>query len=205
MIESIYVIKDSMYFAWFALLLLFAGFCLSYVVDMFKIKALMWFPHWFVKIMSKHVNPKAKFLKIFLVIFLFNSISIFIYMLSGLLVIVPFVIAFFTGLNIGISVFIPPKHNVDGYEVRELGGPLHILRFMLFSTSVLVFEVAVFSLALGMGMAVGIAELSLGSMGPSALSFISELLALRIMAYITLCVPLLAVSAYMEASVIKGV
>jgi len=203
--EAIYIVRDNIYFTWFALLVFFLGFCASYVVYDLKIKALMWFPHWFMKFLSRWVNPKAKFIRIFLVIFLFNSISIMLYMISGIFIIVPAIIAFLTGMNIGITVFLPPMTNIEGFEVRQLRGPGHALKFILFSTLVLVLEVLVFSVALGMGMSLGSAVSTLTDSGLGSALFIAELLALRLNAYFTLCVPVLAASAYMEASVIKGV
>jgi len=208
MLEAIYLIKSNIYFTWFALLIFFSGFCFSYLVDHFKIRFLAWFPHWFIKFMSKHVNPKASFLKIFLIIFLFNSISIAVYMMSGLFVIFPYIIAFLTGMNIGLTVFIPPKANIEGYEMGHPHGAGNMFKMMLFSTFVMVLEIVTFSLALGMGMSLGIAVAAVSTANPSASTgasmFLAELLSMRLRTYILFCVPVLAVSAYMEADVIKG-
>ena len=208
MLEAIYLIKSNIYFTWFALLIFFSGFCFSYFVDHFNIKFLTWFPHWFLKFMSKYVNPKASFLKIFLIIFFFNSISIAVYMMSGLFVIFPYVIAFLTGMNIGLTVFIPPKLSIEGYEMGHPHGAGKMFKMMLFSTFVMVLEIVTFSLALGMGMSMGIAVAAVSTANPSASTgasmFLAELLSMRLRTYILFCVPVLAVSAYMEASVIKG-
>lgn len=208
MLEAIYVVKENIYFTWFALLVFFAGFCSSYAVDHFNIKFLIWFPRWFLKKMSKYVNPKAGFMRIFLVIFLFNSISIAAYMISGLFVIFPFIIAFLTGMNIGLTVFIPPKMTIEGYEMGHVHGAGKLFKLMLFSTFVLVLEIITFSLALGMGMSLAVAMVSVGAASPAASGgaslFLAELLSLRLKTYAIFCLPVLAVSAYMEASVIKG-
>ena len=208
MLEAIYLIKSNIYFTWFALLIFFSGFCFSYAADHFKIRFLTWFPHWFLKFMSKYVNPKASSLKIFLVIFLFNSISIAVYMMSGLFVIFPYVIAFLTGMNIGLTVFIPPKLSIEGYEMGHPHGAGKMFRMMVFSTFVLVFEIITFSLALGMGMSLGIAVAAVSTANPSASTgasmFLAELLSMRLRTYILVCVPVLAASAYMETRVIKG-
>ena len=209
MTEAIYVIKSNIYFTWFALLVFFAGFCFSYLADRFNIKFLAWFPHWFIKLMSRYINPKSGFSRIFLIIFLFNSISIVVYMISGLFVIFPFIIAFLTGMNIGLTVFIPPKAAIEGYEISNMHGAGKVLKMMFFSTSVLVLEVITFSLALGMGMSLGIAVAAVSGASPAASGgaslFIAELLSMRLRTYMIFCVPALAVSAYMEASVIKGI
>ena len=206
--EAIYIIKENIYFTWFALFTFFTGFCFSYLVDQFRLKFLTWFPHWFIKFMSKHVNPKASFAKIFTIIFLFNSISIAIYMISGLFVVFPFIITFLTGMNLGLTVFIPPKMTIEGYEMGHAHGAKKIFKMMLFSTFVIVLEIISFCLALGMGMSLSVAVAAVSSAGPTAIDgvslFIAELLSLRLQTYMLFCVPILAISAYMEASVIKG-
>ena len=208
MLEAIYLIKSNIYFTWFALLIFFSGFCFSYLADHFKIRFLTWFPHWFLKFMSRYVNPKASSLKIFLIIFLFNSISIAVYLISGLFVIFPYIIAFLTGMNIGLTVFIPPKITIEGYEMGHPHGAGKLFKMMFFSTLVMVLEIVTFSLALGMGMSLGIAVAAVSVANPSASAgasmFLAELLTMRLRTYILFCVPVLAVSAYMEASVIKG-
>lgn len=205
MLEAIYIIKDNVYFTWFALLIFFAGFCSSYLVNYFNIKFLLWFPHWFIKVMSRYINPKSGFLKIFLIIFLFNSISIAFYMISGIFVIFPFIIAFLTGMNIGITIFIPPQVNVEGYEARIPKGAGNVFKIMIFSTLVLILEVITFSAALGMGMSLGVAIYAVKALDVGSILFVYKLLAMRLNAYLLVCVPILAVSAYLEARVIKGV
>ncbi len=208
MLEAIYIIKENIYFTWFALLIFFTGFCFSYLVNYFDLKFLAWFSRWFLKFMSRYVNPKASFMRIFLIIFLFNSISIAIYMASGLFVIFPFIIAFLTGMNIGLTVFIPPEVTLEGYELGRAHGAGNMFKIMLFSTFVLVFEIITFSLALGMGMSLGVAMAAVSGASATASNeaamFIAGLLTLRFKAYLLVCVPILALSAYMEASIIKG-
>lgn len=209
MLDAIYVIKENIYFTWFALLIFFAGFCFSYLVDHFKVKFIAWFPHWFMKFMSKHINPKASFARIFTIIFLFNSISIAVYMISGLFVILPFVITFLTGMNIGLTVFIPPKVNIEGYELGPAHGAGKMFKMVFFSTFVIVLEIISFCVALGMGMSLAVAVAAVSAASPTAVDgaslFVAELLSLRLQAYMLFCLPVLAISAYMEASVIKGV
>jgi hypothetical protein len=129
-------------------------------------------------------------------------------MISGLFVIFPFIIAFLTGMNIGLTVFIPSKMTVEGYEIGHLHGAMKMFKLMLFSTFVLVLEIITFSLALGMGMSLAVAMVSVSAASPAASGgaslFISELLSLRLKTYLLFCLPVLAISAYMEATVIKG-
>jgi len=202
---ALYVVKNDLYFAWLALLIFFIGFCFSYVVYELNIRFLMWFPRWFVRVLARHVNPRRSAVRIFLTIFLFNSISIAVYMLSGLFIIFPYIIAFLTGMNIGLSVFIPTEASLEGYEVRVIDSPAKAVRIAVFSTLVLIIEVVVFSLALGMGLALASASASIETADFSASLFLAELISTQMNAYIYICVPLLALSAFFETSVIKGI
>jgi hypothetical protein len=208
MTEAAYIIKSNIYFAWLALFIFFSGFCFSWLVDLFNIRFLKWFPCWFMKALSRHVNPKASFTKIFTIIFLFNSISIAFYMISGLFVIFPFIISFLTGMNIGLTVFMPPQVTIEGYEIGRTHEAGSIFKIMIFSSFVMVLEVIIFSLALGMGMSLGVAVAVISNANPSASPgasvFLAELLSIRLRTYMVICVPILALSAYMEATVIKG-
>jgi hypothetical protein len=202
--EAINIIKDNFYFTWFAMLIFFGGFCFSYAVNRYDLKFFTWFPRWFISLMMKFITPTSSFIRIFLVIFLFNSISIAIYMSSGIFVILPFVIVFFTGMNIGLTVFIPPQTGMEGFAERMPKTPAKALKMMFFSTLVLVLEVVAFSTALGMGMSLGAAAASTGFMGTTYSIFIYGLILMRLKAYLYVCVPILAVSAYLEARVIRG-
>ncbi len=208
MAEAVLIIKENIYFAWLALIIFFAGFCFSYPVDLFKIKILLWFPRKFMAIMAKFINPKASFARIFLIIFFFNSISIMLYMLSGLFVILPFIITFLTGMNIGLTVFIPPNSAGMGFDMGEIRIVNNMFLMMLFSTLVIVLEILVFSVALGMGMSIALAVSAVSNSSPAAVEkisvYIAAMMALRVHAYFLVCVPILAVSAFMESSVIKG-
>lgn len=205
MLEALYVLKDNIYYTWFAMLVFFMGFCCSWIVYDLNIKAFLWFPKWFIKVMSKVINPRSSFLNIVLVIFIFNSISIMLYMSSGLFIILPVIIAFLTGMNIGLTVFIPPDLSIEGYHIKEVRDPIKAFRMVLFSTLVLISEVLVFSMALGMGMSLGSAAATITSESMYSALFLSELLSIRMQAYVALCVPILAISAIMEASIIKGI
>lgn len=175
------------------------GFGFSYLVEKFDLKAFKAFPVWFLKQTFRFANPNKNFIYIFSFIFLFNSGAICLYMLSGLLVLFPVLIAFLTGTNIGIIVMQPvPKELKEGSFYRPRKdvklGPVLLLLTVL----VPLFELFVFCYSIGMGL----------EMAPSMLlDFTWEnamILAIpRIRMYLVLCVPLLFVSALAEARVIK--
>ena len=208
MAEAVFVIKANLYFAWLALLIFFAGFCFSYPVNHFKMRIFLWFPRKFMKIMARFINPKASFARIFIVIFLFNSISIMLYMLSGLFICLPFLITFLTGMNIGLTVFIPPRSIDGGVDIGEIHIVNNMFLMMLFSTLVIVLEILVFSVALGMGMSLAMAVSAVSNSSPAAVEkisvYIAAMMSQYLQAYFLICVPVLAVSAFMESSVIKG-
>lgn len=201
------IIKDNFFFGWFALLLFFLGFCSSYFVDYFDIKLLKAFPLWFMGLIIKYVNPSSKFIFIFLAIFSFNTISILLYMSSAIFIVPPFIITFLTGMNIGITVFLPQNVHSKGarkadaaheYDlVREI--PKGVARIMLFSTIVLFIEVLTFSLAMGMGMSMAVTISS-----NYHYIYVMSMLVGRLRDYLLVCVPCLLISAYLEATVIKG-
>jgi hypothetical protein len=131
-----------------------------------------------------------------------------LYMLSGLFVILPFIITFLTGMNIGLTVFIPPRSIGGALDIGDIHIVKNMFLMMFFSTLVIVLEILVFSVALGMGMSLALAVSSVSNANPAAVEgasiFIAELMSLRLQAYFLICLPILAVSAFMEASVIKG-
>ena len=193
------IIKDNFYFGWFAMLLFFIGFCSSLMVDFFDIKIFKAFPQWFIKLISVIISPRASFIRIFLFIFLFNSISIGLYLSSGIFVLPPFLIAFLTGMNIGMTFFVPQPQAMKGIEPTKDTRPSSMLKIMLFSTLVLILEVIAFSLALGMGMSLAISVQS-----NYTFIYIINLLMLKLRSYLIVCIPILFLSAYLEATVIKG-
>ena len=182
-----------------ALFLFILGFGFSYFVEKFDLEAFKAFPIWFLKQTIRFANPGRPFILIFLFIFIFNSLAICLYMLSGLLVLFPALIAFLTGTNIGIIILHPlPDELKEGniYRPREKVsfGPL----LALLAALVPLLELFVFCYAIAMGLRMASSML---------LNFTLEnamLLALPyLQMYLKVCVPLLFVSAMAEARVIK--
>ncbi len=181
------------------LFLFVLGFGFSYLVEKFDLKAFKTFPIWFLEQTIRFANPNKSFILIFMFIFFFNSIAICVYMLSGLLVLFPVLIAFLTGTNIGIIVLHPiPEELREGsfYRPKE---NVKLGPFLLLLTALVpLFELFVFCYSIAMGMEMA---------SSMFLSFTWEnavvLAVPRIKMYLMLCVPLLFVSALAEARVIK--
>lgn len=188
------------------LFLFILGFGFSYFVEKFKLEAFKAFPVWFLKKVMRFAAPDQPFISIFLFIFLFNSIAIFLYMLSGLLVVFPVLIAFLTGANIGIIILQPLPEEVKGvniYRPREVVsiGPFQV--FLAILVPLLELFAFCYAVALGLQMA---PEILLRFPTINCGEFINlawGLAAPRILTYLRVCVPLLFVSALAEARVIK--
>ncbi len=199
--QSLNLIRDNFYFGWFTLLLFFAGFTSSIIVEkMPQLAIIKAFPLWFIRLTAKYANPKRPFWKIFLFISMFNIIAIFFYMMSGIFVIVPFVIALLTGLNMGIIMQEPvPEEfrlaNPYDHEAAEFS------YFSIFGT-VLVpfFELIIFCVFVGIGMSMGVGL---------ALSYSPVMIAVlvkeRLFSYIIIGVPMLVISGLLETLAIKDI
>jgi hypothetical protein len=189
-----------------ALFLFMLGFGFSYFVEKFDLKIFKAFPLWFFKKAIKYGNSQRSFLSLFLFIFVFNSIAICLYMLSGALIILPFLIAFLSGLYIGIIVLEPPPEDLMPASVYRPPEEVKITPYLLLlSAMVPLLELFVFCYSIAMGMEIALEILAKGSL-TNLQSYINLSIALaipRISMYLMVCVPLLFVSALAEARVIR--
>ncbi|NOZ62652.1 MAG: hypothetical protein GXO74_13355 [Calditrichaeota bacterium] len=85
-----------------AVSLFFIGFFLASPVVKFSIKFLMAYPLWMWGKLEQFLRKKPSFFTLAIFIFLFNSISSFLNILSGFGVVLPFIFTFWLGLNVGI-------------------------------------------------------------------------------------------------------
>lgn len=119
-------------------------------------------------------------------------------MMSGAFIVLPFIIAFITGTNIGvISLYpVPPElEEATIYRRKEARpGIISLLGVLL----VPLLEISAFSISMAMGMAMGI-----GMYFDFGLLRLSVLAVPRMLAYLVIIVPVLFVSAILEAAAIK--
>ena len=175
------------------------GFTFSYFVEKFKLEVFKAFPIWFLKQTIRFGNPQRSFLSIFLFIFLFNSGAIFLYMLSGLLIFFPVLIAFLAGTNIGIIVLQPiPAELKEGSIYRPKEGVVLSPFLILLTALVPLLELFVFCYSIAMGIQIA-SEMFLNFTINNAITVALP----RIYMYVRLCVPLLFISALAEARVIR--
>ncbi len=189
-----------------ALFLFVLGFGFSYFVEKFDLKAFKTFPIWFLGKIIRFANPSKPFLSIFLFIFLFNSIAICLYMLSGLLVVFPVLIAFLTGTNIGIIILYPLPDEVKGLNIYRPREAVSFGPFLALLTALVpLLELFAFCAAIAMGLEMA-SEIFVGCSSIDCGGYVRLATALaipRLRTYLILCVPPLFVSALAEARVIK--
>lgn len=182
------------------LMLLASGFLFAYLAVRWDQAWLKAFPLWFLNLTAKYITPQKSYWFIALAIFGFNAAAIFIYLLSGLIAFLPYLVAFFIGLNVGVLMFEPPKEVVGwGKSNITLSATRAALADFLVSTGVIFFcELFVLSFALAFGVSAGV---ELG--GAFTLGAIKQVLLPRIAVYFKCGLPLLFISALFEAKLIK--
>jgi hypothetical protein len=199
LIDSIKLIGNHFYLSWFMLVVFVFGFICSAIVEKLEfLSYLKIFPKWFLKISLRFVGPEKKFWQVFLFIALFNSTAILLYMMSGMFIVLPILIAFMTGLNIGIITQEPMSEEVEGKHPFRRQPVRPGLVSILGAGLVPLLELSVFCFSMGMGMSLGMG--SLANYSPIRLAV---LLAPRVMAYLIIGVPILIISAALEAGAIK--
>jgi len=107
-----------------AALLFFIGYVLAPTVYYKKVKWLTAYPFFIIHLMDKYFKKDWPALTIFIVIFCLNSISLFINLLSGWGILLPFILIIYTGLNIGVVMY----HTLEGkFYYASLLNPVAIL------------------------------------------------------------------------------
>jgi hypothetical protein len=139
--------------------------------------------------------------RVFLVIFLFNSIAIFLYMGSGVLIVVPAAVAFLTGLNIGVIVLRSQEIGLPGgSDSSDPSEPIETPSWVgVCGMAVVALELPCFWLSMAMGIRMGQAL----SHGYTA-ARVGELFVPRATAYVAVIVPVLFISALAETAAIRG-
>ncbi len=93
-----------------AILLFFIGYGLAPTAHFKNIKWLLAYPFFIMELMDKYFKYNWPALKIFLVIFILNSCSLFINLLSAWGIITPFLFIIYLGINMGVIIY----HSFNG-------------------------------------------------------------------------------------------
>ena len=205
--ESVALVYQHLGLGLVAALLFAAGLATSVAIVRGDVRWMMALPLWLVRRVLRVIGPDFPTVRVFLVIFCFNSVAIFLYMASGVLVVLPGLVAFLTGVNIGVIVLKAPELEVPGAD-RRLADAVHAADdadvpqwVSLCSFAVLVLELPSFWLSVGMGIGMG---RELTRVGQYTLANMEALLADRTAAYLMLVVPVLFLSALAETAAIRG-
>jgi len=91
-------------------LLFFIGYALAPTAYYKKIKWLTAYPFFIIKLMDSFFKKEQASLKIFFILFLLNSFSLFINLISAWGIILPFVLIIYMGLNVGVVIY----HSLEG-------------------------------------------------------------------------------------------
>lgn len=172
----------------YASLVFTLGFFSSLTVVKYRIEPLMVFPRWVARKIQRLVLLPSPLL--FLVIFGFNGLAICAYMLTGLLhYAVPAMIAFLTGTNLGVVLFLGTT-TIPGGPVQARGPGRRQFWAVVCGLVTALLELPAFWIAIAMGM-------TLGGFGGPVDDLRSAALA-RLSAYVRLIAPVLMVSAAVE-------
>ena len=166
-----------------AAVLFFLGVFFAPIVVKKEIRLLLWYPLRIWRLIKRHIDLDAPFLRLWALIFSFNSLSLFCNLVSGLSIILPPLFAFLLGAHIAI---------ISLKEVGRLGVVPLILN------PVSLFELPAAWISLSLGMSLG-RELYLNRYANVLYIFGQEL-----MGYLLLVLPLLAIAGFIEVSLIKA-
>jgi hypothetical protein len=163
--------------------LFFLGVFFAPIAVKKEIRPLLWYPLWIWRLIKRHIDIDAPFLRLWTLIFSLNSVSLFCNLVSGLFIILPPLFSFLLGAHIAII------------SLKEVG-KLRLLSLILNPVSL--FELPAAWMSLSLGMSLG-RELYLEGYAEVFYLFRREL-----MGYLLLVLPLLAVAGFIEVSLIKA-
>jgi uncharacterized membrane protein SpoIIM required for sporulation len=182
------LILDQTWYALAAALLFGAGMAAAAPALRWQVKWLLDFPAWFVQLLRKVMAAKPCVPALGAFIFAFNTVAIFVYMLSGIVPGLPFLVVFLTGLNVALAGLMAREGATEGPSTP----PPFSVRVCAALTFVLELPCFWYAMALGMSLRPTILQVGRGDANWTPLVD-------RLVAYLIIIVPLLAVSALVEA------
>jgi len=203
--------------ALYAMIAFILGAASAWVVIYWEVEPLERFALWLLKCVTWLVGQRPTMLRLFVIIWGFNSTAMFVYMCTGVWVVLPALVCFLTGMNLAIIfvrgpaaaegsplIPVPAASTLDAEEGPALGvGP------MLCGLLVVLLELPAFWYSIGMGISLGhfvqehfssIADILLLRLGSPAFNAAFEE---RAAAYVQVIVPVLFVSALAEAYAVR--
>lgn len=156
------------------------GVCLSIYVVKKEIKWICWYPEWIWNKLKSFLEKQPNFSKLFLMILILNSTSLFFNLISGFGVGLPIVFAVLTGMNVGIIAY-------------KEGGIKTLLS--MFVAPHVIFELPAAWLSIALGIRLGLAMISPES--KVGFTFSQSLLI-----YLRVILPLLFIAALLESGLV---
>ena len=169
-------------------LLFAAGAACAFPVMRHGIRPLLVAPRWFAGMLGKVLTAKLSVPHLALFIFSFNGSVIFLYMLTGLVPCLPAVVVFFAGLNVVLAGMLGRQPITADRVAKPLPA---LVRLCAILTFLLELPSLWYAMAMGWVMEVTVLDLLHGA----ALDPVRR----RVLAYLIVILPLLAVSALAEA------
>jgi len=94
----------------FSVLLFFLGYAFAPTAYYKKVKWLTAYPFFIINLIEKHFNQDWPPLKIFTVILLLNSVSLFLNLVSAFGIVLPLIFSIYLGINLGVVMY----HTLEG-------------------------------------------------------------------------------------------
>ncbi len=148
-----------------------------------NIRWMLVYPRWVARLIEKYFSGRWGFLTIFFVIIILNNISLFSSMISGYLIFLPFLMAFFTGFHVAVI----------GYDMMGWQGIWHLL-----VNPVAWLEFPAAWISLGMGMRISAVIISSGNF-----SMAHEVSRVFLPLYVKYVLVLLIIAGLLETALIR--
>ena len=153
-----------------------------------RVDFLLVVPRWFARTLARVLAAEPPMPSLALLIFAFNGSAILVYMLTGLIPLVPAVVAFATGLNVVAAALLGKETLTPPKTQRHLPFPAALCGGLTFLLELPCFW---YAMAMGWTLKPNIAELMRGADAAPIRN--------RVVAYVMIILPMLAVSAVAEA------
>ncbi len=167
----------------YSAIIFLAGIVTAPWVIKLNVKFLIKYPTWVYQTLLKYIQYERGAFALFILIFSLNTLSLFLDLVVGWGIFLPFVFAYLTGLNIAIISY-------------NLGGSTGILA--IFFNPVALIELPAAWLALSAGMKLGISIINNGSLAPASVFFKQG-----IDLFVFFVIPLLLIAAILESTLIS--
>jgi len=194
-----FIFSGHLSLATLSALLFAAGIMLSIPVIRMNTGWIKAFPLWVFRKALRLLGDQPTIFRMTLVIFLFNGTAMFVYLSTGLVPLIPMIIALLTGFNVAV-IFSSAGELADQTEAGRpsssqwIPGPAVTI---VCTILVLALELPCFWYSIAMGISMG-QELLAGG------NSYADLLAVRGRVYGGVIVPILLVSAISEAIAVRG-